>query len=157
MLRLFSHVREQVDASSPSKSNENAVILVRRAQVTPELAKMDAQRFVVDLLAATQAMDYEDLVSRLALFLYRKELTIGGWALDLGVLGRSLFVSEARHELELGKGILWEIVPARKDSDELLSNLSQHDQTPLPGGWRRLGGGTQNRRAPGSGGGGYGA
>src|SRR5438270_7864408 len=36
------------------------------------------------------------------------------WLLDIGLLGRSLFVSEARRELESGKGILWEIDPQER-------------------------------------------
>jgi hypothetical protein len=154
MLRHLFRRDEQIDAP---RWEQDRVIRVRGIEAAQNLAKTDAEKFVIELLVAAKELALDELVSRLASFLYRRELTIGGWALDLGVLGSSLFVSEARRELELGKGILWEIDPARKDSDELLSDLSRHDPTALPGDRWRSGGGAQSRGAAGSRGGGHGA
>jgi hypothetical protein len=65
------------------------------------------------------------------------ELSTADLLVDIGLFSRSLFVSEARREVELGKGLLWEIDSPRKDSDGLLSNLSRNQRPPLPGDRRR--------------------
>jgi hypothetical protein len=104
-------------------------------------AKSEREKFVLQLLQRNEPLDCHELISRLSSLLYQREVKIGGWALDLGIFGASLFVSEARRELELGKGILWEIDSPRKDSNGLLSNLSRNERPALFGNWRRHGGG----------------
>jgi hypothetical protein len=46
----------------------------------------------------------------LAESLYRHELRYGGWAVDVGLLGSSVFVADALQELQAGDGDLWKIV-----------------------------------------------
>src|ERR1044072_2219265 len=104
---------------------------------------------VLPLLDRTESIAYDELVWGLSSFLYEQEVKIGGWALDIGVFGASLFVPEARRELELAKGILWEIDSPRKDSNELLSNLSRDERPTLLGDWRRGRRGAESRRATG--------
>jgi hypothetical protein len=126
-----------MNMATVTKTDQSERLLVYRITPATRSAKTKTERIVLQLLDESGAMDYGDLVSQLSSFLYTQEVKIGGWALDLGIFGASLFVSEARHELELGNGILWEIDSPRKDSNELLSNLSRNDRSALSGDWRR--------------------
>jgi hypothetical protein len=80
---------------------------VRLIEPHPRSAVSDAETFVVTLLAAQSELPYREVVSRLAELLYRNELRAGGWSVDIGLFGSSLFVPEARRALEAGKGELW--------------------------------------------------
>lgn len=51
-----------------------------------------------------------ELVERVALDLYARALSAGGWTLDLGVFGPRLFVSDARD-------VLWAIALGRAHGD----------------------------------------
>jgi hypothetical protein len=139
MSRFFSHRDSSV--SMTKKNDAAGWKLVYSVKNVSWPARTETEKFVLQLLEQSGPIGYDDLVSRLSSFLYKQEVKIGGWALDIGVFGASLFVSEARRELELGKGILWEIESRRKDSDGLLSNLSRNERSALPGDWRRDRGG----------------
>ena len=148
------------DNSTGERTSEQELVegsTIRLMTARRRDAAGEAELFVAGLLSAKNESSYADVIKALADFIYFKELNKGAWLLDIGLFGRSLFVSEARRELESGKRILWEIDPARKDSDELLSNLPRHEQTPLPGDRWRSSGGAQDRGAAGNRGGGYGA
>ena len=110
-------------------------------------AATEAELFVAGLLRSKRDGSYEGIINALADFIYCKERKKGAWLLDIGLFGRSLFVSEARRELESGKGVLWEIGTARKDADGVLSNLSRHEDAPLRGDRWGSGGGAQDRGA----------
>ena len=140
MSRFFSH-RDSSVLSMTKKNDAAGWKLVYPVKNVSRPARTETEKFVLQLLEESGPIGYDDLVSRLSSFLYKQEVKIGGWALDIGVFGASLFVSEARRELELGKGILWEIDSRRKDSDGLLSNLSRNERSALPGDWRRDRGG----------------
>jgi hypothetical protein len=150
MSRFFFHRDSSVVRMAEKKAPAEEKF-VYSIKPTSRPARTETERFVLQLLDARNAIAYNELLSRLSSFLYKQELKIGGWALDIGVFGASLFVSEACRELELGKQILWDIDFRRKDSDGLLSNLSRNERSALPGDWRQLGGGAQNRRATGGG------
>jgi hypothetical protein len=49
------------------------------------------------------------LVERVVAELYDEELHYGAWILDIGLLGKRLFVPDVVREVEAGKGILWKI------------------------------------------------
>jgi hypothetical protein len=69
----------------------------------------EVEAFVVALLAKENELPYGEVISRLAELLYRNELRAGGSAVDIGLFGRSLFLSDARRALEAGNGELWNI------------------------------------------------
>jgi hypothetical protein len=135
MSRFFSHR----DSSVLPMAEENAPAEGRVYSIKPisRPARTETEKFVLRLLDRRESIAYDELVWGLSSFLYEQEVKIGGWALDIGVFGASLFVPEARRELELAKGILWEIDSPRKDSNELLSNLSRDERPTLLGDWRR--------------------
>jgi hypothetical protein len=139
MSRFFSHRDSSV--LSMAEKNDAAEWKLVYPVKNVSRARTETEKFVLQLLEESGPIGYNDLVSRLSSFLYKQEVKIGGWALDIGVFGASLFVSEARRELELGKRILWEIDSRRKDSDGLFSNLSRNERSALPGDWRRGRGG----------------
>jgi hypothetical protein len=132
----FSHPDSSVLAVADKDSRAERQLVYPVKTVTG-LGRTETEKFILHLLDRSGAIGYEDLVSRLSSFLYQREVKIGGWALDIGVFGASLFVSEARRELESGKGILWEIDSPREGSNGLLSNLSRDERPTLPGDWRR--------------------
>ena len=70
----------------------------------------DVESFVVALLTKEKELAYEELLSRVAEFLYRKELRAGAWAVDIGLFGSSLFIPEAERILREAKDELWELV-----------------------------------------------
>ena len=105
---------------------------VRTLEPASRLVATDVERFVENQLAGATSVAYEKLVSRVAEFIYRKELKLGASVLDIGLFGSSLFVAEARRELELGRGKLWEI-NQEKASVELISNRSGTEAQILSG------------------------
>ena len=138
MSRWFSHRYSSVLAVA-EKDFRAEQQLVYPVKTLSGRGRTETEKFILHLLDRSGPIGYEDLVSRLSSFLYQQEVKIGGWALDIGVFGASLFVSEARRELESGKGILWEIDSPREDTNELLSNLSRDERPAVPGHWRRDG------------------
>ena len=74
----------------------------------------------VELIAAAMLSDKDliplsELAEQLAESLYRDELRYGGWAVDVGLLGSSMFVADALQELRAGDGDLWKIVEADEE------------------------------------------
>ncbi|HXG53617.1 MAG TPA: hypothetical protein VNN77_19625 [candidate division Zixibacteria bacterium] len=69
----------------------------------------DSEEFLAALLAKEKRLPYEKVLLSLADSLYRRELRAGGWAADVGVFGRRLFLAEARRVVERAKGELWEV------------------------------------------------
>jgi hypothetical protein len=136
MSRWFSH-RDSSVLAVADKNVRAEQQLVYAVKILSGRGRTETEKFILHLLDRSGAIGYEALVWRLSSFLYQREAKIGGWALDIGVFGASLFVSEARREVESGKGILWEIDSPREDSDELLSNLSRNERPTLPGDRRR--------------------
>ena len=82
---------------------------VRLLEATPRPPATDIERLVVAALKRGGAMDFRALVDRVASDLYHDELRHGGWAVDIGVFGRNLFVSDVVREIEAGNGLLWRI------------------------------------------------
>jgi hypothetical protein len=134
----------QADDSAHERASKQEAVegSTIRVMTSPRrAAATEAELFVAGLLHSRNNRSYPEVISALADFIYSKELKKGAWVLDVGLFGSSLFVSEACQELESGKGILWEIDPARKDSDGLLSDLSRHEGAPLPSDRGRSSGG----------------
>jgi hypothetical protein len=94
------------DALSQDSDSRNLVHLIG---VPGRVPANDAESFVVALLKKQKEIPYELLLSRLADFLYRKELRAGAWAVDIGLFGSGLFIPDAVRVLQAGKGELWEI------------------------------------------------
>ncbi|MGE5220195.1 MAG: hypothetical protein ACM3SP_24600 [Chloroflexota bacterium] len=128
--------------SKPRKSAMNTVSEPR--------AGTEAESFIVGLLQAKGEVPYTEVVEGLTEFLYERELAAGAAMVDIGLWGKALFVSEARRELELGKGKFRELDFSGRKPDELLSNLSRHGAAALPGDRRGSGGGAQDRQPAGS-------
>jgi hypothetical protein len=76
--------------------------------------RTQVERIAAALLSNKRQIPLSELAEQLAESLYRDELRHGGWAVDLGLLGSSVFVADALQELQAGDGDLWKIV----DSDE---------------------------------------
>jgi hypothetical protein len=76
------------------------------------------------MLSDKDQIPLSELAEQLAESLYRDELRYGGWAVDVGLLGSSVFVADALQELQAGDGDLWKIVETEKNN-ELLSNFSR--------------------------------
>ncbi len=93
---------------APAANRDNHV-LVRLIELPLRGPATEAESFAVALLRAEKEIAYGVLVSRVAEFLYRKELRAGAWAVDIGLFGSALFNADAARELEAGKGDLWEI------------------------------------------------
>jgi hypothetical protein len=88
----------------------------RRATVRPLPAPVrrpqtEAERVLLDTLAAQGALPPRALVSHAACALYRRELTHGGALADVGLFGENLFIHEMARALETGRGALWDIEP----------------------------------------------
>lgn len=64
------------------------------------------------------------LVERAARELYSDEVRNGASALDIGLYGPGLFVSDVISELESGNGIRWEIERPREKVEGILPDLS---------------------------------
>jgi hypothetical protein len=62
------------------------------------------------MLSDKDLIPLSELAEQLAESLYRDELRYGGWAIDVGLLGSSVFVADALQELQAGDGDLWKIV-----------------------------------------------
>ncbi|HEU4343540.1 MAG TPA: hypothetical protein VFU31_18475 [Candidatus Binatia bacterium] len=82
---------------------------VRLIKPHPRSPVSEIEALVVTLLANENELPYGEVIFRLAEFLYRNELRAWGSAVDIGLFGSSLFVSDARRALEAGKDELWEI------------------------------------------------
>lgn len=93
-------------APAPNRDNDASVRLM---ELPLRGAATEAESFAVALLRAEKEIAYGALVSRVAEFLYRKELRAGAWGVDIGLFGSALFNADAARELEAGKGELWEI------------------------------------------------
>jgi hypothetical protein len=89
--------------------NRDSHALVRLIEPPLRGPATEAESFAVALLGAEKEIVYGVLVSRVAEFLYRKELRDGGWLLDLGLFGSGLFVADAKRELRAGRDVIWEI------------------------------------------------
>lgn len=93
-------------ASATRRETDLKVRLLEAAIRRPATA---VESVVVNLLSRADETPVENLVALVADAFYRDELRMGAWAIDLGLFGSSLFVSEARRALEAGDGELWEI------------------------------------------------
>jgi hypothetical protein len=67
------------------------------------------------MLSDKDQIPLSELAEQLAESLYRDELRYGGWAVDVGLLGSSVFVADALQELQAGDGDLWKIVEADEE------------------------------------------
>jgi hypothetical protein len=76
--------------------------------------RTQAKRIAAAMLTYNQQIPLSEVAEQLAESLYRDELRHGGWAVDIGLLGSSVFVADALQQLQTGDGDLWKIV----DSDE---------------------------------------
>ena len=104
-----------------SRRSAKKVVEVRLCEPAMRSAATEMERFVQRQLSGQTFVAYDQLVSRVAEWLYRKELELGASVLDIGLFGHSLFIAEARRELDLRRGKLWDIEEA-ESSDELVAN-----------------------------------
>jgi hypothetical protein len=71
-----------------------------------------AERHAVARLAREGPTPLSQLVDLVARDLYREELRHGGGAAEIGLLGSTLFLSDARQAVEAADCMLWTIEPA---------------------------------------------
>jgi hypothetical protein len=74
-----------------------------RPTVTP------IERLAVSNLRREGVISLQLLVERVATELYHEELRKGAWALDIGLFGGNLFVSDVMNEIKAQDGTLWQI------------------------------------------------
>lgn len=77
-------------------------------------ARTPLEGIAAAMLSRNQQIPLCELAEQLAESLYRDELRHGGWAVDVGLLGSSVFDAAALQQLQPGAGDLWKIV----DSDD---------------------------------------
>ena len=77
-------------------------------------ARTPLEGIAAAMLSRNQQIPLGELAEQLAESLYRDELRHGGWAVDVGLLGSSVFVADVLQQLQAGDGDLWKIV----DSDD---------------------------------------
>ncbi len=111
---LLNQFRSNILSKIPFGIKQPAA--TRRADVKVRLRKITnlrrataAESVVVELLSRTEQMDLAALVRLVAEALYREELRAGAWAVDVGLFGCGMFVSEAQRILKAGDGELWKI------------------------------------------------
>ena len=92
----------------PAKRREIG-LKVRLLHFTNRRRATAAESVVVDLLSRADQMELAALEGLVAEALYREELRAGAWAVDVGLFGRGMFVSEAQRILKDGDGELWQI------------------------------------------------
>ena len=73
------------------------------------------EQIAAAMLSDKDSVCLSELAEQLAETLYRDELRYGGWAIDVGLLGSSMFVADTLQELSAGDGDLWKIVEADKE------------------------------------------
>jgi hypothetical protein len=73
------------------------------------------EQIAAAMLSDRDLIPLSELAEQLAEGLYRDELRYGGWAVDVGLLGASMFVADAVHELRAGDGDLSRIVEADEE------------------------------------------
>jgi hypothetical protein len=71
-----------------------------------------AERSALAALNRRGPLPFGTLLQCVARDLYLDELRRGGWVADIGVLGPTLFASDAAREIEAAAGALWEIEPS---------------------------------------------
>ncbi len=81
------------------------------------------ERASLAVLSETGETSFDALVARVAAELYREEIRRGAWAVDLGLLGSRLFVTDVVRSLDRYNGLLWELVRDPENKDGLLSDL----------------------------------
>ena len=73
------------------------------------------EQIAAAMLSSKDLIPLGELAEQLAESLYREELRYGGWTVDVGLLGSSMFVADAVQELRAGDGDLWKIVEADEE------------------------------------------
>src|SRR3989338_4205154 len=81
------------------------------------------ERLTVEILKREGRTSLRKLVGRVAREIYSAEVRNGAWALDIGLYGPKLFVSEVIAEVKSGKGILWQIENPEGPGDGILPDL----------------------------------
>lgn len=76
---------------------------LRRSPTSP------VEQLAVNILRQEGSISFELLVEYVVSDLYREELDRGAWTLDIGLLGKGLFVPDVVRGLKAGDGILWQI------------------------------------------------
>jgi hypothetical protein len=75
----------------------------------PEEPDTAVERLAVAMLRRENAIPFRSLVNRIAGELYQNEIAHGGWVVDLGVIGGTLFVPEVSQKIHAGNGKFWQI------------------------------------------------
>ena len=91
------------DSSITAKTKVCLAVFQRHPQTRVE-------EIAVAMLVREEQVPLNELAALLAENLYRDELRNGGWVADLGLLGSSVFVADALHEINAGDRGLWNIV-----------------------------------------------
>ena len=94
-----------------SRAARHATVRPLPARARPP--QTEAERVLLDTLAAQGPLPPRTLVSHAACALYRLELTHGGALADVGLFGENLFIHEVARALETGRGALWDIESER--------------------------------------------
>jgi hypothetical protein len=85
------------------------VVLLDRAVRAPE-SKIEL--LATAILQSKGTLPLERLVGRVADALFQQEFGFA-WALDIGVLGSTVFAADVAKAIEAGNGFLWKIAEAK--------------------------------------------
>jgi hypothetical protein len=109
VMELISKIFRGKRQGGPSMTNRKV-----RLSNLKRSPRTQVERIAAAMLSHNQQIPLSELAEQLAESLYRDELRHGGWAVDVGLLGSSVFVADILQQLQAGDGDLWKIV----DSDE---------------------------------------
>ncbi|MBI4247552.1 MAG: hypothetical protein HY614_10250 [Candidatus Rokubacteria bacterium] len=84
---------------------------VRLVEPAGRLPTSEIERLAAGRLARDSSVAFDVLAAHVAAEIYRRALQRGGWVVDLGLVGSSVFVPDVVRELEAAAGVLWTIGP----------------------------------------------
>ncbi len=105
---------------SGAKGLDGSTIRLIKASRSPATT---VERLSVEILKREGRTSLMKLVERVAREIYSDEVRSGAWALDIGLYGPNLFVSDVISELKSGNGILWQIEEPEGPRDGILPDL----------------------------------
>jgi len=108
------------ERSSGAKGLDGFTIRLLKASRSPATT---VERLSVEILKREGRTSLVKLVERVAREIYSDEVRSGAWALDIGLYGPNLFVSDVISELKSGNGILWQIEEPEGPGDGILPDL----------------------------------
>jgi hypothetical protein len=102
-------VGEQQQSGGRSRSLEPSRTKVRLRELPAGLPVSEVQRLTMDILKKEREVDFSRLLPEVASKIYLDEVHRAA-AVDIGLLGPGLFLSEIAREIRGRDGELWEII-----------------------------------------------